>query len=257
MAGNVRLPAQFSEKVRKDMIKRAVEVCQANRRQPYGTDPRAGKRASAKISRRRRNFRGAYGKGISRVPRKIMSRNGANLAWIGAFAPSTVKGYRAHPPKASKQWEQKINSRERKKAIRSALAATLQREIVQGRNHQLPTTYPFAFAGEIEALHKTSDVQTLLEKTGLQTELDRTSVQTIRPGKGKNRGRPYRKKIGPLLVVSAPCKLSNAARNIPGIDVIPVRLLNAEVLAPGAVAGRLTIFTNKALMLLEEQKLFA
>src|SRR3989338_11129595 len=128
--GSVTLPTQFSEEVRSDLIKRAVLAIQSHNRQPYGASPEAGKRASAKLSRRRRNYRGSYGLGISRVPRKIFSRRGTRMNWQGAFAPGTVGGRRAHPPKAEKIWWQNINKKERKMAIRSAMAATINKEAV-------------------------------------------------------------------------------------------------------------------------------
>ena len=74
--GSRELPLQFKEKVEPDLIARAVLAIQANKRQPYGAKPDAGKRASAKLSRRRRNYRGSYGIGISRDPRKILTRRG-------------------------------------------------------------------------------------------------------------------------------------------------------------------------------------
>ncbi|MFC2135964.1 50S ribosomal protein L4, partial [Bacteroidota bacterium] len=90
------LPIQFYEPVRKDLIQKVFLAIQANKKQPYGADPEAGKRASAELSRRRRKYRGSYGMGISRVPRKIMSRRGTRMNWVGAFAPGTVGGRRAH-----------------------------------------------------------------------------------------------------------------------------------------------------------------
>ena len=66
---------------------------------------------------------------MARTPRK----NGGGGR--GAEAPNTVGGRRAHPPKAEKEWELKINSKERKKAFRSALAATAQESYVSARGH--------------------------------------------------------------------------------------------------------------------------
>ena len=62
---SIDLPPQFSEAIRKDLIKRAVLSIQSNTRQSYGAKPDAGKRASAELSRRRRKYRGSYGHGIS------------------------------------------------------------------------------------------------------------------------------------------------------------------------------------------------
>ena len=118
--GKKDLPVQFSELIRPDLIERAVFTIQSNKRQPYGADPRAGLRHCGNLSRRRNNYKTSYGHGISRVPRKILSSRGTRFNWAGAIAPGTVGGRRAHPPKADKVWSQKINKKERRKAIRSA-----------------------------------------------------------------------------------------------------------------------------------------
>src|SRR3989338_4308850 len=140
--GQIELPAQFKESLREDLIRRAFTSLRSHKRQPYGALPTAGKRQSAKLSRRRRDYKTSYGIGISRVPRKILSRSGTRFNWVGAFAPGTVGGRRAHPPTAEKQWEKKINVKERRKAICAALAATVQKELVAGRGHKLPAHYP-------------------------------------------------------------------------------------------------------------------
>ena len=131
--GKKNLPEQFAEEIRSDIIQRAVLAIQSHNRQPFGADPMAGKRASVRISKRRRQFRGTYGIGQSRIPRKALSRNGTRFNWVGAFAPGTVKGRRAHPYKAEKNWSLKINTQERHKAIRSALAAVMNAEAVRER----------------------------------------------------------------------------------------------------------------------------
>ncbi|MEM4246772.1 MAG: 50S ribosomal protein L4 [Candidatus Woesearchaeota archaeon] len=255
--GKKRLPAQFSEPVRPDLIKRAVEAIWSHERQPYSSDPYAGKKASAKLSRRRREYRGGYGHGISRVPRKILSRNGTQMYWVAANAPGTVKGRRAHPPVASKNWVQKINNKERKKAIRSALAATVDKKFVLEHHHVLPKEYPFIISNSFEALTKTSEVKKALNSLGLQQELERSSRKKIRAGKGKTRGRKYRSATGPLIVVGTKdCNLLKAAANLAGIDVAEVSRLNASLLAPGAVPGRLTLYTANAIDKIAKEKLF-
>ncbi len=255
--GKKKLPVQFSEEIRPDLIRRAVLTIRANSRQPYGADPRAGLKHSADLSRRRRKYRGSYGIGISRVPRKVMSRRGTRLNYVGAQAPGTVGGRRAHPPKAEKIWSRKINIKERRKAIRSALAATVQKGIVQERGHKVPPSYPFIIEDNLQDVSRTRELQQVLEKIGLKDELSRCSITKIRAGKGKLRGRKYKKRKGPLLVVSKKCSLQAAAKSLPGVDVVLVHKLNAEHLAPGTDIGRLTIFTASALERLREEDLFA
>ncbi|HLG24236.1 MAG TPA: 50S ribosomal protein L4 [Candidatus Nanoarchaeia archaeon] len=254
--GEVSLPSQFNEDIRPDIIHRAVLAIQSHKRQPYGAAPMAGKRSSAKLSRRRKKYRGSYGIGISRVPRKIMTRRGTRLNWVGAFMPGTVGGRRAHPPKIEKIWYQKINDKERVKAIRSAISATVSKETVTARGHNVPKDFPFAIDNSFEALNKTKSVFEALTKLGLEEELERTSEKKIRAGRGKSRGRKYKKKKGLLIVVANKEKLSKALAGIPGLDIVDVKSLNVELLAPGGNPGRLTLWTNDAIALMEKENLF-
>jgi large subunit ribosomal protein L4e len=43
-----------------------------------------------------------------------------------------------------------------------------------------------------------------------------------------------------------------AARNLPGVDVVSVKELTVEKLAPGGVPGRLTVWTESAIRELGE-----
>ena len=254
--GELNLPNQFEEEIRPDIIHRAVLTIQSHRRQPYAAAKTAGKRASAKLSRRRKNYRGSYGIGISRVPRKIMTRRGTRMNWVGAFAPGTVGGRRAHPPKIQKIWWKKINNKENLKAIRSAISATMLKEIVAERGHLAPDSYPFVLDEKFESLDKTKKVLESFEKMGLNEEIHRIDNKHIRAGKGKSRGRKYKSSKGPLIVVSKNSGLGKAVANIPGIDIVEVKNLNAELLAPGGRPGRLTLWTSAAISALEKEGMF-
>ncbi|MEK6983425.1 MAG: 50S ribosomal protein L4 [Nanoarchaeota archaeon] len=254
--GEIKLPIHFEEEFRPDLIQRAVLTIQSHKRQGYAASKEAGKRASAKLSRRRRDYRGSYGYGISRVPRKILTRRGTRMNWVGAFAPGTVGGRRAHPPKSQKIWWQKINEKERTKAIRSAIAATITKELVVDRGHLTPENYPFALDDKFELIDKTKEAINAFKKLGLELEMSRSQEKKLRAGKGKLRGRKYKKKKGILVVVSKTGKLGKAVANIPGIDIVEVRSLNTELLAPGAKAGRLTLWTSAAILTLEKEHLF-
>jgi large subunit ribosomal protein L4e len=241
------LPIQFSEPVRTDLVYRAVLTVQANSRQPYGANPDAGMMVSAKLSRRRRDYKGAYGMGISRSPRKIMTKRGTRFNWVGALAPNTVGGRRAHPPKAERIWDKKLNVKERRKALRSALAATMHRDLVVARGHIVPKEFPFILSNDVESISKTKDVLELLYALGFKADLDRTKEKVKRAGLGKNRGRPYKVKKSVLFVVSKKCDLNKAAANVSGVDIVTPDHLNAELLAPGCALGRLTLYTEGAI----------
>lgn len=256
-AGDKSMPAQFNEGYRPDLIKRAVHAVQSLARQVYGTSPEAGFRHSSSLSKRRRKYRGCYGFGISRVNRKILSRRGTRFMWVGAFSAQTRGGRRAHPPKADKDFSLKINKKENQKAIRSAIAASLNREVVAERGHLIPTEYPFIISTSFEDLGKTSDVKKALSTLGFDDEMERSSQKKVRAGKGTMRGRRYKKKKGVLFVVSKECPLVKSAHNIPGVDVAVVSALNAYVLAPGTKPGRVALWTEKAVDTVTENNLFA
>ena len=252
--GELELPKHIVEVVRPDIIKKVVVALQLSRKQPYGASEEAGKRHSAKLYRRRRVFRTAYGYGISRVPRKILSRRGSQFYWQGAFAPGTVGGRRAHPPKPEKDCEKKINKKERRKAIRSALIACFDKELVSKR-HKIPEEYPFVIVDDLESITKTTQARKVLEKLGFKEEINRLKKKKVRAGKGKNRGRKYRKKTGPLIITSKKTQLEKAVSNL-GFDVVDVKSLNPELLAPGAEPGRAIIITKSAVELIEKEGLF-
>jgi len=254
--GSVDLPAVFSESVRKDIIKRAVDAIEANNRQRYGAKSDAGMRASAKLSRRRHDYRGSYGHGISRVPRKIMSRRGTRFNWVAAVAPGTVGGRRAHPPKAEKIFDKKINAKENTLAIRSALAATMDKNLVSERGHNTPDTYPFVVDNAVEKVAKTKELISILKKLGFEKELKRTEKKKIRAGKGKSRSRKYVTKTGLLLITAENAPLMQSVGNVLGFEVATTEYLNAKLLAPGGVPGRMVLFSQAAIEKINNEKLF-
>jgi large subunit ribosomal protein L4e len=256
--GEITLPVQFKEEVRPDLIRRAVLAIQSHRMQPHGVSEEAGNRHSVRFSKRRREYRTTYGYGQSRTPRKIMVRQGSRFVTQGAMSPNTVGGRVAHPPRVEKVLEEKINDKERKKAIRSAIAATAIKEFVEKRGHKVDDIkeLPIVVDSKIEEIKKAKEVEDFLEKIGLGDEIERAKEKKVRAGKGKMRGRRYKKKVGPLFVVSKKCDLLKAARNIAGADVYIVKDLNAEVLSPGAHPGRLVIWSEAALKEMEEKNLF-
>ena len=149
----------------------------------------------------------------------------------------------------------KINKKERRKAIRSAIAATALRDLVSVR-HKFSRQVPIVLESKFESLNKTKQVKDLLLKIGFEDELKRINDKKIRAGRGKSRNRKYRIKRGPLIIVSGKCLLEKASRNLQGIETSFVENLNAEILAPGTIPGRLVIWSEDAIKKMEKEKLF-
>ena len=70
------------------------------------------------------------------------------------------------------------------------------------------------------------------------------------------RGRKYKTRKGPLVVVSKNCDLMNSAKGLQGVETIPVKNLNVTMLAPGGKSGRLTVWTKEAVEEMKEKNLF-
>ena len=255
VVGKIKLPKIFSVKVRENLIWRAVLSILSKKRQPYGADVLAGKRTAAHYHGRRRTRYSMMNIGRARMPR-LHGNTPPFLNLVARFVPQARKGRRAHPPKVEKIWEEKINKKERRLAIASAIAATAIREYVAKRGHKIENLkhLPIVVDDKIQKIKKTKELREFLKKIGLGEELKRIKRKKVRAGKGKMRGRRYKKKIGPLIVITEDKGISRAAKNLPGVDVVRVENLNAYLLAPGAHPGRLTIWTKSAIEKLKEMK---
>jgi large subunit ribosomal protein L4e len=230
----IDLPKIFETPYRPDIIKKSFEVTHSNKRQPYGSNPLAGTRhAVASVGK---------GRGMSRVPRLTQGQS-------AALAPNVVGGRRAHPPKVERAWKEKMNQKEKQLARNSALAATAIKDMVRNRGHQFDEkiTVPVVIDDDFEKIKKTKEVIEILEKIGIYTDVERSAHGThIRAGKGKMRGRRYRTPKS-ILIVSTKNDIVKSSINLSGVDIAKPHQLNIEHLAPGGIAGRLTVFTESAL----------
>ena len=230
-AGSVELPAVFETAFRPDLIGRAVAAAQANRKQAYGADEFAGLRTPAE------SF--GSGRGLAHVPRQ------ENVA---RRVPPAVSGRAAHPPKAEKDRTKDLNDKERQLAIRSAIAATGDAELVAERGHAFDDglDLPLVVSDEFEDLERTQEALGVLESLGVADDVERADEgRSVRAGRGTSRGRKYSRPKSVLVVTSE--EPSRAARNLAGVDVATAREVNAEDLAPGAHPGRLTLWTESAI----------
>ena len=250
-AGKVELPKFFGQPVRTDLIQRSSLAIQSTLRQPYGSDPMAGKRTSAHYHGKRRERHTMMNVDMARMAR--IHTGSPHMRYRARRVPQSVKGRRAHPPKPIKKWVQKINRKENLLAIKSAIIATSSSDYVKKRGHVVNgMELPLVVKDDIHSIKKTSDAKEMLIKFGLEKELNRTKRKKVRSGKGKRRGRKYKRKVGPLIVISEDKGILKAARNIPGVDVKLVGALTIKDLAPGGKAGRLTIYSQSAMKKLEE-----
>jgi len=243
-SGQVELPDVFSSQLRPDLVKRAFWILHSHGIQPYGRDPMAGEKTSAESGHP------PTGRGISRIPRVKGERS--RRSGQAAGVASVVGGRLPHPPRSEKSIYQKINKKEKKVALDAAIAFTANAEAVAERGHRVGAMkFPLVVTDDIETVSKTSELDSFLRKVGLSDELKRLYGGIKRQsGKARMRGRAYKERIGPLIVVSNDRGVGKAAEAIPGAKVVPVDSISVLQLAPAGVAGRLTLWTVSSLDML-------
>lgn len=201
----------------------------------------AGKRTTAESR--------GVGLGIARVARTKESQR-------AAFITTAVGGRTTHPPKTEKKIRKKLPRKEMQLAVRSAVAATASKETVADRGHiveDIPD-FPMVVVDDIQRLKKTQEVRDAFIQLGVWSDIYRVKEsRKIRAGRGKMRGRRIKQAVGPLLVIDKDEGIAKAADNIPGVNVVTLKDLNVELLAPGTHPGRLTVWTNSAIEKLDER----
>lgn len=247
---DIELPSCFSEKVREDIIAKIVEI--EREFQPYGLDPRAGRRHSASgiLSHMRHKWKTTYGHGIARTPRKIMWRRGDQFYWIGAEVANTRGGRRAHPHKVDLAGR-KINKKEYALALKSAISSSTSLELLKKKYKTLANlksaSLPIIVEDKILGLNAKSFFLAMEKILG---ELYSVAIQKkeLRAGKGRHRNRKYKKSAGILFVIG-----KDEKTNVSGIEVKKAGDLKVSDFAKGDL-GRLTMFTEKAVKELEALK---
>lgn len=239
--GEVDLPEVFLRPLRPDIVHRVFWILRSHGLQSYGRDPMAGERTSAESGWP------PTGRGISRVPRVKGERS--RRSGQAAGVASVVGGRLAHPPRSEKAIYNKINRKERRLALETAIAFTGNASAVEWRGHRIGNLeFPLVVTDDIEGISKTAELASALEAMGLGEELKRL-VKGVkrRSGKPRMRGRVYKEPIGPLIVVTNDRGVGRAAESIPGVKVVSVDDVSVLDLAPAAVAGRLTLWSQSSL----------
>jgi len=251
----IELPVVFETELNPELIKRAVLSIQSARKQPKGNNPKAGRQNTARYRgwRHLPRHERTINVGHARLPR-LNNRRGLLFGRV-AKVPQAVGGARAHPPKAEKKTKEEINKKEKKKALQSAIAASALKELV-GKRHVLEEkiSLPVIVEDTFEDIKRTKEILKILGALKLSADIKNAkSKRRKKAGKGKKRGRKYKQKKSILIVTKENKGVYKAARNISGVDVCTVKNLNAELLAPGCLPGRLALWTESAVRALGEK----
>ncbi|MEN9626112.1 MAG: hypothetical protein RL557_440 [archaeon] len=241
----------FEEPIRIDIIRKVIEA----EREWHPNAPKlyAGmnRSASGQVRHKRHSWKSDRGKGMPRIPKKQMWRRGTQFSWEGAIIPSVRGGRRAHPPHGQLN-NKKINKKEYQKAFLSSLSYISSPAEVQKKYDSLHTTsfnlsLPIIFDSQFFQM-KTKEFLASLETVLGNSAAVAIQKKNLRAGRGKARGRKYKRSSGLLFVVG-----NNERAKISGIEMKPAQELTVSDIAENG--ARLTAFSEQAIKDLEKKYL--
>ena len=239
--GQIELPSIFETSIRKDVIHKAYINLESHGFQKHATHPTAGQDVVADSNDP------PTGRGVSRIAR--MKGGGGGRQGQGGEVAGTRGGRQAHRPYVNKIIHKKINKKENKLALCSAIAATSSKELIEKRGHKVEgiTSFPIIITDDVEGISNTSKMTKVLDSLNLSQDVKRLAGRKKRTGKVVLRGRTSKIGKSVLFVVSDSQKISKACSGIPGVDACNAKDLSVLNLAPGGTVIRLTVFSKKAI----------
>ena len=148
-----------------------------------------------------------------------------------------------------RKWHRKVNLKEKRYAVCSALAASAVPALLMARGHRVEGVpeVPLVVDDSAADIKKTAKAVALLKQLGAYADVEKVKAsRNVRSGKGKMRNRRYVQRRGPLVVYSEDNGVTRAFRNIPGVELCSVDRLGLLTLAPGGHVGRFIIWTKSA-----------
>jgi len=233
------MPDVFTAPIRPDIVGFVHTNMRKNARQAYSVKDMAGMQHSA--------HSWGTGRAVSRIPR--VSGGGTSRAGQAAFGNMCRKGRMFGPTKTWRKWHRKINTNQKRYAVASALAASALPSLVLARGHRVEgvAEVPCVVDNSHESIEKTKAAVKALEAIGAYADVEKAkNSKKMRRGKGKLRDRRHTQRRGPLIVYANDNGITQAFRNLPGVELANVDSLNLLQLAPGGHMGRFIIWTQAA-----------
>ncbi len=240
----IEVPKVFTVPIKLDVIRRVFIHQHTHRLQPKGRYPLAGRETGAEYF--------GVGLGLARVPR-IKTPPLRGRAAIVAMARG---GRKPHVTTPEKKIYKELNKKERLLGIAAAVAATANPELVRKRGHIIDNVphIPLIVDEEVESISTTKEFREFAERIGIIDDILRVREKIKHVGgKAKWRGRGKKVRKGPLIVYGEDKGIFKAARNVLGVDIISARDVSVLHLAPGGVPGRLTVWIESAIPIIEER----
>jgi large subunit ribosomal protein L4e len=239
--GEVELPLVFSTPFRAELIHKAFTNLTSHKFQRQGRHPTAGMDVVA------RSNDPPTGQHTARIA-KMKGGGGGRQGQAGGVA-SVRGGRQAHPPIVDRVIFKKLNKKENKLALCSAIAATSSKDLIRSRGHRVEEieSFPIVISNDIESISKAGEISKILKDLKLMKDVERLLSRKPRTGKASLRGRS--KKVGKsvLFVTKDSSRIGRACGALPGVEARSVKDLSVLDLAPGSDPIRLTVYSKAAI----------
>jgi large subunit ribosomal protein L4e len=159
------------------------------------------------------------------------------------------------PTKQWRKWHRKINTNQKRYAVASALAASASLSLVSARGHRIDAVpeVPLVIETAVESIGKTKEAVAVLDAVSATSDVEHArNSRKLRRGKGKMRNRRHVQRRGPLVIYNEDKGITQAFRNLPGVELCHVERLNLLQLAPGGHLGRFIVWTQSAFARLDD-----
>lgn len=215
---SVPMPSVFTAPIRDDIVHFVHTNMAKNRRQAHGVYRLAGREYAAESW--------GTGRAVARIPR--IGGSGTSRSGQGAFGNMCRGGGMYNPLRSWRRWHRKVNLKQKRHAVASALAASAVTPLVLARGHRVMNVPELPLVVDSLNFDTTKTLLSVLRKFGAGEELKRTrDSRKVRQGQGKMRNSRYVLRKGPLIIYGDENNLvKRVAKNLPGVDTCNVHRLN-------------------------------
>lgn len=162
------MPAVFTTPLRIDIVQHVHTNMSKNNRQPYSVNMKAGHQTSAESW--------GTGRAVSRIPR--VPGGGTHRAGQGAFGNMCRGGRMFAPTKVWRRWHRKVNLKQKRYAVCTALAASALPALVMARGHRISQVpeMPLVVTDDAQGIAKTKNAMQLLESLGAGEDVEKAKA---------------------------------------------------------------------------------
>jgi len=163
----VLLPSVFRAPIRPDVVSYVHDQISKNRRQPYSVGELSGMKASAESW--------GTGRAVARIPR--VRGGGTHRSGQGAFGNMCRGGRMFAPTKTWRRWHRKVNIKQRRYAIVSAIAASGIPSLVMAKGHSIEQVpeIPLVLSDKVEEVKKTKEAVRILRKLNAWKDIEKVN----------------------------------------------------------------------------------